>query len=141
MSDEMNPYKGQLQTQFVTINGSPEGVEYGYAGRMVMNGRTGLVYVKSTPIEVNTGWLVLLTVAPSGNNAFYAVETVADLRAVTAPVFPSVAVTYGQFVAGDNNGAAYSWYSGDTTDDDGMFVIKPSDVGSTDPGRWRLQPL
>lgn len=67
----------------------------------------------------------------------YAVPTIVELRAIpTADCPPVSAVTFGNLVRGDGQGAHYYFDADDTAADNGMSVIVPDDIVRPDPGSW-----
>lgn len=74
----------------------------------------------------------------SGGNGVGAVRaTVAEMRAiltVDGPIIGQVMVQ-GHTTAGDGGGGIYTWYVGDTSDDDDNSVVRPGDY--TTGGLWK----
>lgn len=72
------------------------------------------------------------------------VPTVAELRMVdTSTITPVWARTYGAIVPFDPQGSEYGWDPDLIVDDNGDYdnglsVVKPDNIASTDPGRWRM---
>jgi hypothetical protein len=59
INDMQADYDSQPQDQIPRIRGSPEGVVFGRIGVIIADFETGILYQKTTPVEIATGWVVL----------------------------------------------------------------------------------
>jgi len=64
------------------------------------------------------------------------VYTIADLRAVATRFSLQFVVVWGDLSAYDGGGGVYTWNPSSTALDDGVTVIRPSDVLAGSPGRF-----
>lgn len=72
-----------------------------------------------------------------GMTGNFAVPTIVELRQIVTVDCPPVsAVTFGNLVVGDGQGAHYYFDATDAQADNGMSVIIPNDITRPDPGSW-----
>lgn len=72
-----------------------------------------------------------------GMTGNFAVPTTVELRQIVTVDCPPVsAVTFGNLVVGDGQGAHYYFDATDAQADNGMSVIIPNDITRPDPGSW-----
>lgn len=66
------------------------------------------------------------------------VDTTIELRGVATRSAETLVAKLGDLAAGDGDGGFYFWDPTSLLADDGLDVVKPSDIDNVEPGRWLL---
>lgn len=122
--------------------GDPANVRMGPGAPSTPGGDTYIFYVR-TKTGCNSLWwwnpLLAVWFEMNGEDftGNYTCPTIVELRAIPTVDCPPVsAITFGNLVVDDGQGAHYHWGDSDSQSDNGMSIIKPDDVAAADPGRW-----
>ena len=127
-----------IQTAFPKWYGNPEGVYFAPAGYVLMDYDTGDMFRKTTPQELNTGWVITLDagVAYGTSGLSKTFDTFVLLRQETGLVHNGFYFLRGGYALHDQNGGVFVYNKDSFAPDDDYNTIMPDIKTIAQPGRF-----
>lgn len=124
-----------IETLFDAVEGSPEARDYAAPGYVEVDLFTGILWRKTTPIEINTGWEQLFSLSTLIDLITF--NSISELRADDSLSHGKPVIVWGQNAALDRlGGGIFRYNKNSTTADDNVSVIKPNSIAAASPGRY-----